>query len=97
MGHSADGYQRWRAVRLLAVMGTLVITYGVAHTQITPNATLTAGRTERIAFETITLTDSQFLKGEKTGAMATIWGDLLLPQRLKGRAQGLARNGGQRS
>jgi dienelactone hydrolase len=86
MGHFADSYQRRRAVRLLAVMIAMVITHGVTHTQITPNATLTAGRTERIAFETITLTDSQFLKGEKTGAMATIWGDLLLPQRLKERA-----------
>ncbi len=75
----AADYRRQRAVRLLAVMAVLVITHGVARAQITPSTTLTAGQTGRIAFETITLNDSQFLKGEMAGATASIWGisDLL--------------------
>ena len=86
MGHSADSYRPRRAVRLLAAMATLIIANSAARAQITPTATLTAGQTGRIAFETITLNDSQFLKGEKAGATATIWGDLRFPQRLTGRA-----------
>jgi len=35
MGHSADGSQRWRAVRLLAAMATLIIAHGAARAQIT--------------------------------------------------------------
>jgi dienelactone hydrolase len=86
MEHYVDVYPRQRAVCLLAVMAALVIMHGVARAQITPRATISAGQTGRIAFETITLNDSQFLKGEKAGAAATIWGDLRFPQRLKGRA-----------
>ena len=82
----ADGYQRQRVVRLLSVMAALVITHGAARGQISPSATLSAGQTGRIAFETITLNDSQFLKGEKAGPTATIWGDLRFPHRLTGRA-----------
>ncbi|MGI9166835.1 MAG: hypothetical protein ACR2G5_10710 [Pyrinomonadaceae bacterium] len=86
MRHSANGYRRQRAVRLLAVTAALVITHGVARAQqITPSTMLTAGQPARITFETITLTDSQFLKWEKAGTKATIWGDLRFPQRLRGR------------
>lgn len=85
MGHSTYGYSR-HAVRLLAVIAALVIAHGVARAQITPAANLTAGQTGRIAFETITLNDAQFLKGEKTGDTATIWGELRFPARLRGRA-----------
>jgi len=57
----ADGYQRQRVVRLLSVMAALVITHGAARGQISPSATLSAGQTGRIAFETLTLNDSQVL------------------------------------
>jgi hypothetical protein len=86
MKHSADGYLRQCAVCLFAVMAAMAVTHGEARAQNTPSATLTAGQTGRIAFETITLNDSQFLKGEKAGATATIWGELRFPQRLSGRA-----------
>lgn len=86
MGHPADGYQRRRAVRLLAVMAALVVSHGVALAQTSPSERLTAGQTGRIAFETIKLNDSQFLKGEKAGAKATIWGNLRIPRSLSGRA-----------
>ncbi len=86
MRHSANGYRRQRAVRLLAVTAALVITPSVARAQqITQSTMLTAGQTGRITFETITLTDSQFLKGEKAGTKATIWGDLRFPRRPGGR------------
>ena len=85
MGHSADDYWRQCAGRLLVVTAALVFTGGGARAQITPSTTLSAGQTGRIAFETITLNDSQFLKGEKAGAAATIWGDLRFPRRLTGR------------
>src|SRR5262245_59934295 len=48
MDHSAAGYQRQRAVRLLMVMAALVMTRGVARAQITSSAMLTAGQTGRI-------------------------------------------------
>jgi len=57
----------------------------VAQVQTGSSATLSAGQTGRITFETITLNDSQFLKGEKTGPKATIWGNLRLPERRIGR------------
>ncbi len=59
---------------LLAVAVTLLITHGLAHAQVTQTVTLTAGQTGRIAFETTTMTDAQFLKGEKKGSPARIWG-----------------------
>jgi dienelactone hydrolase len=90
MKHSTDGYLRQCAVCLLAVMAAIAVTHGEARAQNTPSATLTAGQTGRIAFETITLNDAQFLKGEKAGPKATIWGDLRLPQRLRGRAPAVA-------
>lgn len=86
MGHYVDVYWRQCAVCLLVVTAALVFTESAARAQITQSTTLTAGQTGRIAFETITLNDSQFLKGEKAGATATIWGDLRFPQRQTGRA-----------
>src|SRR6266498_1794395 len=71
---------------VLTVAVTLMITPGVAHAQVTQTVTLTAGQTGRIAFETTTMTDAQFLKGEKKGSPARTWGDLQFPERLTGRA-----------
>ena len=71
---------------LLAVTVTLLITHGLAHAQVTRTVTLTAGQAGRIAFETTTMIDAQFLKGEKKGSPARIWGDLQFPDRLTGRA-----------
>jgi dienelactone hydrolase len=50
-----------------------------------PVTTLRSGQTGRIAFATTTLKDRQFLRGEKEGAAATIWGDLKLPPQAAGR------------
>lgn len=85
MRYQPYSYLRQCVVCLLVVMAALDILHGVARAQTTPSTTLAAGQTGRIGFETITLNDSQFLKGEKTGAAAAIWGDLRFPQRLTGR------------
>ncbi len=85
MRHHEGICRRQCIVRLLALMAVLVIPHGVARAQIIPSTTLDVGQTGRISFETITLNDSQFLKGEKAGTAATIWGDLRFPQRITGR------------
>jgi dienelactone hydrolase len=86
MRHSVDVSLRAGAICLVLVMTVLFIGHRVARAQNTPRATLTAGQSGRISFESVTLTDAQFLKGGKTGPTATIWGNLQLPQQLTGRA-----------
>jgi len=44
-----------------------------------------AGRIELRAFQSLTLTDQQFLTGDKNGSPVTITGELRLPQGVKGR------------
>ena len=44
-----------------------------------------AARTELHAFESLTLTDQQFLTGDKSGKIVTLAGELRLPQGAAGR------------
>ena len=44
-----------------------------------------AARTELRAFETLTLSDQQFLTGDKNGKLTTIAGELRIPQGASGR------------
>src|SRR6266478_3143776 len=50
-----------------------------------PSSTDLAARTELRAIETLTLTDQQFLTGDKNGKAVTIAGELRLPQGAAGR------------
>jgi dienelactone hydrolase len=50
-----------------------------------PSLTDLAARTELRAIETLTLTDQQFLTGDKNGKPTTIAGQLRIPQRTSGR------------
>lgn len=84
MRHFLNIYRHHCFVHLL-VMIALVIMPGFVFAQTSQSTKLTSVQTERISFETTTLTESQFLKGEKTGDTATIWGDLRFPQRRRGR------------
>src|SRR5947209_1944568 len=61
---------------------------GLAWTQVAaaePSSTDLAARTELRAVETLTLTDQQFLTGDKNGKAVSIAGELRIPQGASGR------------
>src|SRR5438132_8516924 len=70
------------------VVRAACIFLGVAAAQTAaaePSLTDLAPRTELRAIETLTLSDQQFLTGDKNGKAVTIAGELRLPQRVTGR------------
>jgi len=70
---------------LVVAVVALVLRAAPARAETIPVTTLSSGPTGRIAFATTTLKDRQFLRGERQGSLATIWGDLRLPPQATGR------------
>jgi dienelactone hydrolase len=76
--------RRWGAAG--AVVGLVLALVGAAQpASAEPSLTDLAARTELRAVETLTLTDQQFLTGDKNGKAVSIAGELRIPQGASGR------------
>ena len=65
--------------RIFPVAGVIVVLAWAQSAVADPNLKDLAARTEVRAIETLTLTDQQFLTGDKNGKAATIAGQLRFP------------------
>src|SRR6266849_566204 len=75
-------------MRHILVLKAVCMTAGLAFTQpaaADPSVKELAARAEVRAIETLTLSDQQFLTGDRNGKPATIAGELRLPQGASGR------------
>src|SRR5207253_3952977 len=71
--------------RIFPVAGVIVVLAWAQSAVADPNLKDLAARTEVRAIETLTLTDQQFLTGDKNGKAPTIAGQLRFPQGASGR------------